>query len=116
MVIFKIERDYFSLAWIDPERDPPVPRDGQAPGTLSIPGKLMGPPRRNVLELASIVHFLQECQDVPDFLHSGGRQARNIVPLNEPSQPPVNNVPDQHDQCYRQTASPVKLRFTSLGD
>jgi len=65
MVIFKIESDYFSLAWFDPERDPPVLGDYQAPGALSISRKLMGPPRRNVLEFANVVHLLQESQDVP---------------------------------------------------
>jgi len=85
MVILKIESTYFSLAWFDPKRDPPVPGDCQAPGALSISGKLMGPPRRNILELANIVHLLQESQDVSYFLHCGRGQAGSVVTLNEPS-------------------------------
>ncbi len=83
MVVFKIESDYFSLARLDPERNPPIPRDGQAPGSLSISEKLMGPPRGNVLELANVVHLLQKSQNVPDFLHNSRRQARSVVALNE---------------------------------
>jgi len=41
MVIFIVQVEDFSLALVDPERDPPVAGDGEAPCSLAVASELM---------------------------------------------------------------------------
>jgi len=60
MIIFIIQVEDFSSGLVDPERNPPVAGDGEAPGPLAVPGELMGIPTRDVAELLGVFHLLQE--------------------------------------------------------
>ena len=44
MVIFIVQVEDFSLGLVDPERDPPVTGDGEAPCSLAVASELMGFP------------------------------------------------------------------------
>jgi len=69
MVIFIIQVEDFSLGLVDPERDPAVAGDGEAPCSLAVASELMGFPARDVAEFPGIFHLLQEGQNVADPFH-----------------------------------------------
>jgi hypothetical protein len=56
----------------------------------------MGFPARHVTQFLHVLHFLQERDDVAHLLHHRRRQPGGIIALNEPLEPPVNDVPDRH--------------------
>ncbi len=72
MVIFIVQVEDFSLALVDPERDPPVAGDGEAPCSLAVDSELMGFPGRDVAELPGVFHLLQKGQNVADPFHDSG--------------------------------------------
>ena len=112
MVIFIIQVEDFSLGLVDPERDPPVAGDGEAPCSLAIAGELMRFPARDVAEFTGVCHLLQEGHNVPDPFHDKRRQAGWIVACDEAPQSPVDHVSDLHDPAYPRDSSRVKRRFT----
>lgn len=102
MVVLIIEVKNFFFALVDPECDPPIPGDGQAPYTLAVAGERMGFPARDVAEFLGVFHLLQEGNDVAYLLDNRRGQAGSIVALNESPQSPVDHVPNLHQKCYQE--------------
>ena len=96
MVVFIVQIEDFSLGLVDPERDPPVAGDGEAPCSLAVASELMRFPARHVPDLLGVFHLLQEGQNVADPLHDSWRQAGSIVVLNEAPQSPMDHVSEFH--------------------
>ena len=97
MVILIIQVEDFLLGLVDPERDPPVAGDGEAPCSLAVASELMRFPARDVAEFLGVFHLLQEGQNVADPLHDSRGQAGRIITLNEAPQSPMDHVPDLHE-------------------
>ena len=97
MVISVVQIKDFSLSLVDPERDPPIFGDGEAPCPFAIACELMCLPARDVAELLCVFHLLQESDNVADSLHNGRGQARSIITLNEAFQPPMDYITDLHN-------------------
>jgi hypothetical protein len=71
MVIFIIQVQYFSFGLVDPEGDPPIAGDGEAPAPLAVAGELVGISTQDVAEFLRVFHLLQESQNIADLLHDG---------------------------------------------
>src|SRR5574337_200039 len=99
MIVLKIKIEYFSRVLVDSECDPPVPGDGKTPYSLSVPGKLVNFPTRDVVHFQGRPHLLQKGHDISDPLDNWRGQPGSIVMLNEAPQSAVNNVPNYHKSC-----------------
>jgi len=99
MIVLKIKIEYFFRVLVDSECDPPVPGDDKAPCSLSVPGKLVDFPTRDVVQFQGRPYLLQKGHDVSDPLDNWWKQPGSIVMLNEAPQSAVNNVPNRHKPC-----------------
>jgi hypothetical protein len=98
VVVFIVQVDDFDVCPVDPECQPPIFDDEQAPNTFAVTGQLMRFPAWNDPKLAFVFHVLQKGDDAAELLDNGWLDARSIVMLNEPSQAFVENVPNSHRQ------------------
>jgi hypothetical protein len=74
VIIFKIEVENFAFRLVDPERDPPIAGDGEAPGSSPARGEPMSLPRRKCPKFFNVLHILKEGENVANFLDvSGGK-------------------------------------------
>jgi len=65
MIILIIQVEDFPFDLVDPERDPPIAGDAEAPAPLAVAGELMGFPTRDVTELVDGLqtsNSLSSCQ------------------------------------------------------
>jgi len=69
MIILIIQVEDFPFGLVDPERDPPIAGDAEAPAPLAVASELMGFPTRDVTEFLGVFHLLQESQNIADLLH-----------------------------------------------
>lgn len=86
--------DIVNLSVFDPEGEPPVPRDVQAPDAFPVARKLMSFPGRERPESFGIPHVLQVGQHGAQLIGGVGGQSACVVFEKEPLQTLVNEVPD----------------------
>ncbi len=79
MIILKVQAAYFAFFLIDPEGEPPVARDVQAPDAFPVAAQGMGLPDRNGVQLVLVFHVIQEGQHFTKFVHGIDRQPFGAV-------------------------------------
>jgi hypothetical protein len=109
VVIFVIEIDNLEAGSIYSEREPPVPRQGQAPDPLAIAGKLMRFPAWHAAQLCLVLHVLKERDDLAKLGDNRSRQARGVVFLDEA---PCERRSGFSRGTVAQPLYTVKLRYT----
>ena len=114
MVILIVEIDDLHLFPVDPEREPPVPGDRQAPGALAVAGQPVRLPTRDHPQFLLPFHVLEEGDDSPKFRRDGRLYTGGIVVLDEPAQSLVDHVTDLRVRCYPGRVYSIKLHFPAL--
>lgn len=94
MVVLKIQLD--DLFVLDPERQPPVARDVQAPGALAIARQNMRLPQGKAAQLLRVFHRIEEREHLAELVHGVRAEALRGILLVQPAQAFMDNTPYPH--------------------
>src|SRR6266571_1989832 len=94
MVVLKVDVD--DLVVLDPEGDPPVTGDVQAPCAVAVAGQNLRFPCGKGAQLLGALRRIEECQHLAELVHGVRAHALRGIVLVQPAQTRVRNTPYFH--------------------
>ena len=79
VIVFQIHVADFSVCAFDAKRQAPVARDAQAPRPLAVAGQHMGSPGWQRAQFLRILHVVEECQHLTEFVHRIGGKTLGVT-------------------------------------